>query len=86
MNEVLRIFDCERDKMAGSGTKSLILGASFLCSSPNIIMFIKSIWHGWGMWHTWDRDERIKNLNVRNHILDISVRTEKEIVDKEIYI
>jgi hypothetical protein len=55
-----------------------------LCSSPNIIKFIKSIWHGWGMWCAWDRDECIKNLNVRNHILDINVRTETEIVGKEI--
>ena len=49
VNEVLGIFDCERDEMAGSGTKALILGASSLCSLPNIIMFIKSIWHGSGM-------------------------------------
>lgn len=82
--EVLRIFDCEREEMAGSGTKASVLGGSFLCSSPNIIKFIKSIWHGWGMWCAWDRDECIKNLNVRNHILDINVRTETEIVGKEI--
>jgi hypothetical protein len=84
VNEVLRIFDCKRDEMAGYGTKALILGASFLCWSPNIIIFIKSIWHGWGMWYAWDRNERIENLNVSNQFLHTNVRTETEIVDKEI--
>jgi len=55
-----------------------------LCSSPNIIRFIKPVWHGWDVWHTWYRDERIKDLKVRNHFLDINVRTETEILDKEI--
>jgi len=36
------------------------------------------------MWHLWDRDERMKNLNVRNYFLNIDVRRETEIVGKEV--